>query len=93
MKKNNIKYFLAANSCEGFYSEFDNSYLPDGEWRAYIIKGGPGTGKSSFMKRFADAAETVMETAPPETSIAPASTAAVSLEKILRVFCMKTTPF
>ena len=57
MKKNNIKYFLAANSCEGFYSEFDNSYLPDGEWRAYIIKGGPGTGKSSFMKRFADAAE------------------------------------
>ena len=21
MKKNNIKYFLAANSCEGFYSE------------------------------------------------------------------------
>ena len=44
MKKNNIKYFLATNSCEGFYSEFDNSYLPDGEWRAYIIKGGPGTG-------------------------------------------------
>ena len=57
MKKNNIKYFLATNSCEGFYSEFDNSYLPDGEWRAYIIKCGPGTGKSSFMKRFADAAE------------------------------------
>ena len=57
MKKTDIKYFLAANSCEGFYSEFDNAYLPDGEWRAYIIKGGPGTGKSSFMKRFAEKAE------------------------------------
>lgn len=57
MKKTNIKYFLAANSCEGFYSEFDKAYLPDGEWRAYIIKGGPGTGKSSFMKRFAEKAE------------------------------------
>ena len=53
MKKSDIKYFLAANSCEGFYSVFDKAYLPDGEWRAYIIKGGPGTGKSSFMKRFA----------------------------------------
>ena len=57
MKKNDIKYFLAANSCEGFYSVFDKAYLPDGEWRAYIIKGGPGTGKSSFMKRFASYAE------------------------------------
>ena len=34
MKKNDIKYFLAANSCEGFYSMFDKAYLPDGEWRA-----------------------------------------------------------
>lgn len=47
------KYFLAANSCEGFYSAFKDCYKPDGEWRVYIIKGGPGTGKSSFMKYFA----------------------------------------
>ncbi len=44
------KYFLAANSCEGFISYFGESYLCDGAWRCYIIKGGPGTGKSSFMK-------------------------------------------
>ena len=53
MENFNFKYFLAANSCEGFCSFFDKSYLPDGEWRVFIIKGGPGTGKSSFMKYFA----------------------------------------
>lgn len=43
------KFFLAANSAEGFVSHFGDSYIP-GTWRAYIVKGGPGTGKSSFMK-------------------------------------------
>ena len=44
------KYFLAANSAEGFVSHFGDNYdFADG-WRAYVIKGGPGTGKSSFMK-------------------------------------------
>lgn len=47
------KYFLAANSTIGFVSHFKDCYdLLDG-WRAYIIKGGPGTGKSSFMRRVA----------------------------------------
>ncbi len=50
MEKLKKKYFLGANSCEGFISKFADSYLPDGEWRVFIIKGGPGTGKSSFMK-------------------------------------------
>lgn len=44
----NKKYFLAANSCEGFANCFSDSFSSD--WRVYIIKGGPGTGKSSFMK-------------------------------------------
>ncbi len=46
----NVKYFLAANSAEGFISEFDGCYDPSLGWKAYIIKGGPGTGKSSFMR-------------------------------------------
>ncbi len=50
MKKSDIKYFLAANSGEGFISNFGASYNPVDGWKAYIIKGGPGTGKSSFMK-------------------------------------------
>jgi hypothetical protein len=50
MEKSQIKYFLAANSCEGFVSHFADCYSPEDGWKAYIIKGGPGTGKSSFMK-------------------------------------------
>ena len=44
------KYFLAANSCEGFVSHFTDCYSAEDGWRCVIIKGGPGTGKSSFMK-------------------------------------------
>ncbi len=53
MENFKLKYFLGANSCEGFYSVFNKCYAADGEWRVFIIKGGPGTGKSSFMKYFA----------------------------------------
>ncbi|MBO5185180.1 MAG: hypothetical protein J6D79_05545, partial [Clostridia bacterium] len=51
------KIFLAANSPSGFVSFFDELYNPYRNCRAYIIKGGPGTGKSSFMKKIAAAAE------------------------------------
>lgn len=53
----NVKYFLAANSAEGFISEFDGCYEPNLGWKAYIIKGGPGTGKSSFMRSVIKKAE------------------------------------
>ncbi len=49
------KYFAASNSAEGF-----KNYYPEVFARAdfvYIIKGGPGTGKSSFMRRYALRAE------------------------------------
>ena len=51
MKETNKKYFLAANSCHGFVSEFLSNCNED--YKTYIIKGGPGTGKSSFMKKVA----------------------------------------
>lgn len=57
MTKNTINYFLGANSCTGFFSAFCDSYDPFGGWKAYIIKGGPGTGKSSFMRYFAKKAQ------------------------------------
>ncbi|MBO5909480.1 MAG: hypothetical protein J6Q67_06990, partial [Clostridia bacterium] len=57
MKISNAKYFLAANSAEGFFSEFNSCYNPFDDWYAYIIKGGPGTGKSSFMKKVLKTAE------------------------------------
>lgn len=47
------RYFLGANSPSGFVSRFDNLYAPEAGWFAYILKGGPGTGKSTLMKRVA----------------------------------------
>lgn len=51
------KYFLATNSSEGFVSVFKNRYNAADGWKCYIIKGGPGTGKSSFMKYIAAKAD------------------------------------
>ena len=47
------EFFLAANSANGFISEFSNSYNGEDNWLAYIIKGGAGTGKSSLMRKIA----------------------------------------
>lgn len=46
-------FFLGANTPVGFYSLFSELYDADKGWRMYIIKGGPGTGKSTFMKKVA----------------------------------------
>ena len=50
MEKSFDRYFLGANSFEGFVSHFSDSYRAEDGYRTYIIKGGPGTGKSSLMK-------------------------------------------
>lgn len=52
----NIHYFLGANSRRGFYSLYD-SFPPGAGSFLHIIKGGPGNGKSGFMRRLATAAE------------------------------------
>ncbi|MFW6306647.1 MAG: PRK06851 family protein [Bacillota bacterium] len=44
-------YFPGGNTPEGFYSFY--KYLPYNVEKVYIIKGGPGTGKSTFMKQVA----------------------------------------
>ena len=46
-------FFLGANSPEGFISKFSSSYFADSGWRTYIIKGGPGTGKSTMGRIWA----------------------------------------
>lgn len=53
----NVSFFLGANTPEGFYSLFSELYSPEDGWRLYILKGGPGTGKSTLMKRIAAAAD------------------------------------
>ena len=48
-------YFLGANSPQGFYSLYENFIDPVSDTALYILKGGPGCGKSSFMKKIAEA--------------------------------------
>lgn len=50
-------YFLGANTPKGFVSLFGELYNPSENWRVYILKGGPGTGKSGFMRKIASAVE------------------------------------
>lgn len=44
-------FFLGANTPGGFVGYMPESYAPRDGWRVYILKGGPGTGKSTFMRR------------------------------------------
>ena len=46
-----LSFFGAANGYSGFRSYFKSIFDPDAYSAIYILKGGPGTGKSSFMKR------------------------------------------
>ena len=50
------RFFLGANSATGFYSLYDNLIDPHTEDTLYILKGGPGCGKSSFMRHIAQGA-------------------------------------
>lgn len=52
-----ISYFLGANSPCGFYSLYDELIDPETAQAVYILKGGPGCGKSTFLRRVASAAE------------------------------------
>ncbi len=50
-------YFAAANSGYGFYSFYDEIFGGKDIVERFILKGGPGTGKSRFMKDIAYRAE------------------------------------
>ncbi len=43
-----VNYFPGSNTCQGFYSFYE--YLPHSADLIFIIKGGPGTGKSTLLK-------------------------------------------
>lgn len=50
------EFFLGANSADGFYSLYDEYCRDQGSF-LHLIKGGPGGGKSGFMSRLADEAQ------------------------------------
>ena len=62
-KNNTPKYateaplFAAANSGRGFVSFYEEIFNSPNIIRRFLIKGGPGTGKSSFMRRLAGVLE------------------------------------
>jgi hypothetical protein len=47
------KVFPGSNTAEGYYSFYDYIITPDAN-RVFIIKGGPGVGKSTFMRSIAE---------------------------------------
>ena len=53
------RYFAASNSCLGFRNYYGDLFTDTRTDRLYIIKGGPGTGKSHFMKAVARRARTL----------------------------------
>lgn len=53
----NIEYFLGANSPQGFYSLYDQLIDLEQAGAVYILKGGPGCGKSTLMRRVGKAAQ------------------------------------
>ena len=55
--KEKIEFFAAANSGRGFVSFYKEIFGAKAIERRYLIKGGPGTGKSTLMRRLADEAE------------------------------------
>ncbi len=52
-----ISYFLGANAPGGFYSLYDELVDRTDAKAVYILKGGPGCGKSTLMRRVAARAE------------------------------------
>lgn len=46
-----IQYFLGANAPIGFYSLYPELIRPETARAVYILKGGPGCGKSTLMRR------------------------------------------
>ena len=50
-KNYGTNYFMAANGYSGFRNYFKEIFATNEYTRLYVLKGGPGTGKSSLMKK------------------------------------------
>lgn len=52
-----VSFFFGANNSDGYCSLYGDAYDSYKEGNHLILKGGPGTGKSTFMKKIADKLE------------------------------------
>ncbi len=46
-------WFLGANAPKGYFSKFDQLFFAAPEGKCFLLKGGPGTGKSTVLKKIA----------------------------------------
>ncbi len=63
MQAKSTKYFASRNGFDGFTSYFNHVFSPEKFNKIFILKGGPGTGKSTLMKKlevaFSDESEEI----------------------------------
>lgn len=88
----NLRWFLGANSGKGFASLYEGFCRGDGDFLR-VIKGGPGCGKSTFMRSIGEAAERCgMEVEYILCSGDPASLDGVYLPALGLGYCDGTAP-
>lgn len=49
-----LRFFMGANTSQGFVSRYDQLASVEDDWRLFTIKGGPGCGKSTMMRKIID---------------------------------------
>ena len=72
----NTCWFLGANTAEGFCSRFEQLHSGGRVRKCVIIKGGPGYGKSTFMKKL----QKTVESLGADTESYPCSSDPASLD-------------
>lgn len=88
-----LQYFLGSNSPTGFYSLYQELITPETANAIYILKGGPGCGKSTLMRRVAaQAAQTGEEVEYIMCSGDPGSLDAVLLPRLRVALVDGTAP-
>ena len=75
----NTEYFLGANTAGGFVSRFDQLHADRRIRTLVILKGGPGCGKSTFMKQL----RTTAAELGADTESCPCSSDPSSLDALL----------
>lgn len=86
-------FFLGGNTPEGFYSYYEHLLPQENARRIYCIKGGPGTGKSTLMKKIAaEAAAKGADTELAHCSSDPDSLDGVIIKSVGIAFVDGTSP-
>lgn len=75
----NTQWFLGANTAQGFVSRFETLHSDPRVKKSIILKGGPGCGKSTFMKKLQKTAQSL----GADTESYPCSSDPASLDGLL----------